>query len=197
MKVWLADQGVDTATPAHGDNACRDAQPRAVLPAPLPNIPLIDGPMRRAFDVPQPELKPLPERHTILVVDDDPRMLDLAVRFLQRENLEVLSAWSGSEALRVVGEHVRQGGKIDVLLTDFVMPRMDGRQLAARIRERFPSIKVLYETGFADLLFDQRPELEEGAAFVEKPFSARGLREALRFLLFESMNAPEPLHDTP
>ena len=60
------------------------------------------------------------------------------------------------------------------------MPDMQGRELADHIRQRFPAVKVLYQTGFSDLLFEDREELEEGAAFLEKPFTARGLREAAR-----------------
>jgi CheY-like chemotaxis protein len=79
-------------------------------------------------------------------------------------------------------------GMVDLLVTDYQMPGMKGRELAERVRERFPSIKVLYQTGFSDLLFENRAELEEGEAFLEKPFSARGLREAARLVLFGSIN---------
>ena len=77
---------------------------------------------------------------------------------------------------------------MDLLVTDYAMPDMQGRELADRIRERFPSVKVLYQTGFSDMLFENRVELEDGAAFVEKPFTARGLREAARLVLFGSIN---------
>jgi hypothetical protein len=56
------------------------------------------------------------------------------------------------------------------------------------MRQRYADIKVLYQTGFSDMLFEDRVELEEGAAFLEKPFTARGLREAARFILFGSIN---------
>ena len=62
------------------------------------------------------------------------------------------------------------------------------RELAEHVRQRFPSVKVLYQTGFSDMLFENRMELEEGAAFLEKPFTARGLREAARLVLFGSIN---------
>lgn len=68
------------------------------------------------------------------------------------------------------------------------MPQMKGRELADRMRARYNNLKVLYQTGFSDMLFENRMELEEGAAFVEKPFTARGLREAARFSLFGEMN---------
>ena len=68
------------------------------------------------------------------------------------------------------------------------MPDMQGRELADHVRQRFPAVKVLYQTGFSDMLFENRVELEEGAAFLEKPFTARGLREAARLMLFGSIN---------
>jgi len=68
------------------------------------------------------------------------------------------------------------------------MPGMQGSEVAERVRRRFPSVKVLYQTGFSDRLFDNRTELEEGAAFLEKPFTARGLREAARLILFGAIN---------
>jgi two-component system, cell cycle sensor histidine kinase and response regulator CckA len=79
-------------------------------------------------------------------------------------------------------------GTVDLLVTDYAMPDMQGRELADHVRQRFPAVKVLYQTGFSDMLFENRVELEEGAAFLEKPFTARGLREAARLVLFGSIN---------
>jgi len=73
-------------------------------------------------------------------------------------------------------------------VTDFAMPGMKGHDLADRFRDRFPEIRVLYQTGFSDMLFEDRMELEDGAAFLEKPFTARGLREAARMVLFGQIN---------
>jgi CheY-like chemotaxis protein len=134
---------------------------------------------------PAPELRRLSERKTVVVVDDDPIMLDVLGRILQRENFHLIMASSGPEALRKIEEHA---GAVDLLVTDYAMPGMQGRELADRVRMRHPEVKVLYQTGFSDLLFENRPELEGGAAFLEKPFSARGLREAARLVLFSTIN---------
>jgi len=75
-----------------------------------------------------------------------------------------------------------------LLVTDYAMPDMQGREVAEHVRRRIPGVKVLYQTGFSDMLFENRMELEEGAAFLEKPFTARGLREAARLVLFGSIN---------
>jgi CheY-like chemotaxis protein len=165
---------------------------KKVEPLPIPDIRLTDRPKAPGESrtrAPQAELKALPERRTVLVVDDDAMMLEVIIRILQRENYELLTAASGPEALRIAGEHA---GTVDLLVTDYAMPEMHGRQLAEQMRERYNGIKVLYQTGFSDMLFEDRVELEEGAAFLEKPFTARGLREATRFSLFGMINPEAP-----
>ena len=112
-------------------------------------------------------------------------MLDVLSRILQRENFDLLMASGGPEIIQKLSEHT---GDVDLLVTDYAMPDMQGRELAEHVRQRFPSVKVLYQTGFSDMLFENRMELEEGAAFLEKPFTARGLREAARLVLFGSIN---------
>lgn len=160
-----------------------------VEPMPIPDIPLSTNPLLMKDDSqpkpPQAELKPLASKKTVVVVDDDPMMLDVLTRILQRENFELLMASGGPEIIERLHAHV---GGVDLLVTDYAMPDMQGRELADQVRQRFPSVKVLYQTGFSDMLFENRMELEEGAAFLEKPFTARGLREAARLVLFGSIN---------
>jgi CheY-like chemotaxis protein len=162
---------------------------RAAEPMPIPDIPLSTNPLlSRSATLPkpaEPELKPIPVRRTVAVVDDEPMMLDVLERILQRENFELLLAGGGPAILSKLDSHA---GGVDLLVTDFAMPEMQGRELAARVRRRYPAIKVLYQTGFSDMLFENCVELEEGAAFLEKPFTARGLREAVRLVLFGTLN---------
>jgi CheY-like chemotaxis protein len=165
--------------------------PAPAAPMPIPDIPLSSNPVANPNQdearprPPQAELKPFGAKMTVAVVDDDPMMLDVLSRILQRENFQLLMASGGPEIIQKLGDH---SGEIDLLVTDYVMPDMQGRELADHIRQRFPAIKVLYQTGFSDQLFEDRAELEEGAAFLEKPFTARGLREAARLVLFGSIN---------
>jgi CheY-like chemotaxis protein len=156
-------------------------------PMRIPDISLTDRPHSAdtRTRAPQPELKEVAQRRTVLVVDDDQMMLQVLIRILQRENYRLLTASSGPEALRIADAHPE---KIDLLVTDYAMPEMRGHELADKMRQRYADIKVLYQTGFSDMLFEDRVELEEGAAFLEKPFTARGLREAARFILFGSIN---------
>lgn len=159
-------------------------------PMEIPDIPLTTNPLAVAKDDPRPkppqaELKPLHVKKTVCVVDDDPMMLDVLARILQRENFDLLMASGGQELIEKLAEY---SGPVDLLVTDYAMPDMQGRELAEHVRQRFPAIKVLYQTGFSDRLFENRVELEEGAVFLEKPFTARGLREAARLVLFGSIN---------
>jgi CheY-like chemotaxis protein len=157
-------------------------------PIAIPDIPLSTNPATAGEARPrpaQPELRPIGVKRTVAVVDDDPMMLDVLARILQRENYDLLLAGSGPE---MIGKMTAFPGTIDLLVTDYAMPGMQGRELADHLRRRFPAVKVLYQTGFSEQLFENRVELEEGAAFLEKPFTARGLREAARLVLFGSIN---------
>jgi CheY-like chemotaxis protein len=170
----------------------RPVEPKKATPPvmEIPDIPLSSNPLAAGKDdtrpkPPQAELKPFPVKKTVCVVDDDPMMLEVLARIMQRENFDLLMAGSGPEIMEKLEEHT---GTVDLLVTDYAMPDMQGRELADLVRQRFPEVKVLYQTGFSDRLFESRVELEEGAAFVEKPFTARGLREAARLVLFGSIN---------
>lgn len=183
-----AEPATVTAMPVKSadDSAAAPARP----PLEIPDIPLSANPLVTPQDdarpkPPQAELKPLGTKKTVAVVDDDPMMLDVLSRILQRENFNLLMASGGPEIIQKLSEYT---GDVDLLVTDYAMPDMQGRELAEHVRQRFPAVKVLYQTGFSDMLFENRMELEEGAAFLEKPFTARGLREAARLVLFGSIN---------
>jgi CheY-like chemotaxis protein len=171
-------------------DALRDSSAKAREPIEIPDIPLTNNPLRTPNEdsrpkPPQPELKPIAVKKTVCVVDDDPMMLDVLGRILQRENFELLVASGGAEIIQKLQGY---SGHVDLLVTDYAMPGMQGRELADHVRKVFPGVKVLYQTGFSDMLFENRAELEDGAAFLEKPFTARGLREAARLVLFGSIN---------
>ncbi len=132
-----------------------------------------------------PELRPLRTRATVMIVDDERPILGLLERTLKIENYEILSAQSGAEALQRARAH---NGPIDLLITDYAMSGMHGRELAAVLRQEMDDLAVLYQTGFSDRLFADRVELEDRVAFLEKPYSCRGLREAARLVLFGELN---------
>ena len=131
------------------------------------------------------ELMPLAQRYTVLVADDDPAMLQLLARILQRENFDIVTANDGTEALAKAQEI---GFALALLVTDYDMPGLTGRELADRVLAMHPDVKILFQTGFSDALFSGYADLGDSAAFLEKPFTARGLREAARFVLFGTLN---------
>ena len=117
---------------------------------------------------------------TILLVDDAPAIRKLAARILQAAGYTVLSAANGAEALLLCEQ---SPCAIQLLLTDVVMPRMTGKQLAERLAELRPGLTVLYMSGYADNALGHHGTLDPGVRFVAKPFVAvelaRKVREAL------------------
>ena len=148
---------------------------------PLPNVPIIHRPERTPA-APSLERPPLPERKRLMVVDDEEPVLRLVSRILATDNYDVTSADSGQAAARLIQQP--GFGGVDLLVTDLMMPGMDGRELADVVRRTNPHVRVLYVTGFADTLFTGVNELGPGESFIEKPFGAEGLLEATRLVMF-------------
>jgi DNA-binding response OmpR family regulator len=117
-----------------------------------------------------------------MIVDDELPILRLVTRVLATDNYEISSAQSGEAAAELVAAPDFAG--IDLLVTDLIMPGMNGRQLGTIMRQQFPRVRILYVTGFADTLFQDLQELGEGESFIEKPFGTDGLLEATRLLMF-------------
>jgi two-component system, cell cycle sensor histidine kinase and response regulator CckA len=122
----------------------------------------------------------------ILVVDDEASIVEFADKVLRVAGYETMTATSGDAALKAC----EQQGLPDLLLTDVKMPRMEGDELAARLRQMDPDLKVLYLTGYADQLFKSKPTLWDGEAFLEKPCTIDGLLEAVSLLLNGQAAAP-------
>ncbi len=116
----------------------------------------------------------------ILAVDDEPGVLALVRRCLNDERVTVIEALSGKTAL----EQIAKGPTLDLLITDLRMPEMEGDELARQVRALEPDLKVLYLTSHADRLFDAKPQLWAEEAYLDKPFTREGLREAIALLLF-------------
>ena len=129
-----------------------------------------------------------PRRGTVLVVDDEPGVRALARRILEGGGYGVVEAGDGAEALKMIGGKER----IDFLMADLDMPVMRGEEMAKKIRRLRPDLKVLYVTAHSEQLFKERPELIEGEAFLDKPFTVRGLLEAVSLLKSGYINAPPP-----
>ena len=126
---------------------------------------------------PSPEGRGL---ETILLVEDEPLVLRMAARALEMQGYSVLRASSPADAVRLAAESERV---IDLLLTDVVMPAMNGRDLALAIIQRHPRIKVLFMSGYsADLVRGQR-EMLGASHFIGKPFTLADLAQKVRAVL--------------
>jgi DNA-binding NtrC family response regulator len=115
-------------------------------------------------------------RTKILVVDDEPHIRSLLRNLLSRQGYQIIEAGDGAEALSLC----KREAKFDLLLTDVVMPGMDGLQLAERVREIYPAVRVLYMSGKCDIE-SVRARLRRGRfGFVRKPFEIRELGATVR-----------------
>jgi CheY-like chemotaxis protein len=120
---------------------------------------------------------------TILIVEDEPMVRNLAVKVLDRYGYHVLSAENGREALESSRGH---GGPIHLMLTDVVMPGMSGRELVEMLREVRPEMKVLYMSGYTDDAIVCHGILEKGIAFIQKPFTPEDMARKVREVLEEA-----------
>jgi PAS domain S-box-containing protein len=117
---------------------------------------------------------------TVLIVEDDDSLRKLARTVLKQRGYKVLEAENGEDALRISKEHE---GPIDLLITDVVMPRMGGKEVAERLQTLYPRMKVIYMSGYTDEAIVHHGVLVPGLNFLEKPFSPEGLARKVREVL--------------
>ncbi|MDD4019792.1 MAG: response regulator [Kiritimatiellae bacterium] len=127
---------------------------------------------------------------TVLLVEDEPSLLNFAGKLLKQMGLTVLAAQSPAEALRLTGGYP---DVIDLLLTDVVMPEMSGRELQLRLLERRPQLRTLFMSGYTADVIAHHNVLDEGVHFLHKPFSLADLRHAVIEVLNESSGPAEGL----
>lgn len=120
---------------------------------------------------------------TILLVEDELMILNLGREMLEALGYRVLTANTPGEALRLAQEHK---GAIDMLLTDIVMPEMNGSDLAARLQATLPDLKTLFMSGYPANIISQHGILREGVKFLHKPFS----KNELAGKVFETLKNP-------
>ena len=125
---------------------------------------------------------------TVLLVEDEESILKLARRVLTRQGYQVLAASTPRQALDLVREHP---GPIDLLITDVVMPEMNGRELAEAVRSQYPGIRRLFMSGYTREIIGHQGVLEDGVHFLHKPFSSSQLAAKVREAL------PPPLTTSP
>jgi CheY-like chemotaxis protein len=131
----------------------------------------------------QEEVKSEPSRgrsgECILVVEDDREVRAYVVETLGGLGYDVLEAASGDDALRLMGEYK----SIGLLLTDVVMPGMNGRKLSEEAKDRNPALKVLFMTGYSRNAIVHQGRLDPGVALIQKPLSSEQLAAMVRKVL--------------
>ena len=119
-------------------------------------------------------------RRVVLVVDDEQGLRELVCRTLQAEGFETLEAGDGAEALEVMESALEP---MDLVVTDVVMPGMDGRELGRRISQRWPDLPILYISAYDVNDIFRRGSPRTSAPFLQKPFPLDGLLTTVRGLI--------------
>jgi CheY-like chemotaxis protein len=142
-------------------------------------LPQVEEEAGRIDAAPRPSAL-LPGKETVLVVEDDNQVRSIAAMVLEMSGYDVLTAANGEGALLICE---RFNSKIDLLLTDMVMPRMGGQELSSRLLELRPGTRVLYMSGYSENAIIHHGVIEEGTDFIEKPFSPEALTRRIREVL--------------
>ncbi len=145
--------------------------------------PVDDGP-------PQPSERTQPGEETILVVEDEESILEMACLILSDQGYCVLQAPTGEDALQVEREYTE---KIDLLLTDVVLPDINGRELSDRFSVLRPDMKVIFTSGYTDNIIARHGILEDGIEFLQKPYRVDELFQKVRSVLDREDAISKPL----
>ncbi len=129
-----------------------------------------------------------PGTETILVVEDEANLRYLARLFLEKQGYKVIEAADGAVAMQIAVAHE---GTIHLLLTDVIMPGMNGRELAQRISEIRPNVKILYMSGYTENVIGTNGMLDAGVRLLQKPFNLRDLKDKVREVLDAGPIPPE------
>lgn len=123
---------------------------------------------------------------TVLIVDDEEPVRRFVERVLRDAQYATAMAADGPEAIEICAKR----GPFDLLVTDVMMPKMSGDELARVLRRNDPAMKVLYLTGYSDRLFKEKVTLWEDEAFLDKPCTVKGLVQAASLLVHGRLDVP-------
>jgi PAS domain S-box-containing protein len=129
-----------------------------------------------------------PGTETILLVEDEANLRYLARQYLEKQGYKVIEAADGAVAMQIAVAHE---ATIHLLLTDVIMPGMNGRELAQRIAEIRPNVKILYMSGYTENVIGHNGTLETGIRLLQKPFNLRDLKSKVREVLDATQTPPE------
>jgi two-component system, cell cycle sensor histidine kinase and response regulator CckA len=159
--IWVySEPGLGTRVKIHLPRSDEPAGQAVICAAPIPEMP-------RGSE-------------TILVTEDNHHLLQMTVQLLERQGYRVIACDSAHACLDLV--HAYEG-PIGLLLTDVVMPAMNGRELYERLAALRPGLKVLYMSGYTDDVIAHRGILDDGVEFIQKPFSVPAFAQKVRELL--------------
>jgi CheY-like chemotaxis protein len=144
-------------------------------------MPRIDA--RQGRTAANPEVsEPIQATETILVVEDLQALREMIQEVLQEQGYTVITAATGQAALEMASQHQ---GPLDLLLTDLILPGMNGRELAERLAALRPATRTLYMSGYSDGSAPHQDARSADATLIEKPFSFQALAQAVRQALEE------------
>ena len=146
------------------------------------HLPLIDQPST-PLPAKSPGEPPQGRGQTILAVDDEAAIRELLARILDANGYTVVVAGSGPQALEMINQH-----PVDLLLTDVIMPEMNGQELADTLRRRRPDMPVLYISGYSDGLLSAERLLADGVKLIQKPFTSPELLHTVHSLLTQALS---------
>jgi CheY-like chemotaxis protein len=141
-------------------------------------LPRVEAPAAAAGSPAPPEAAALGSE-TVLLVEDDDQVRRIASAVLRRSGYAVLEASGGARALELAGEHP----EIELLVSDVVMPEIDGPMLARELAGLRPNLRVLFLSGYTDLVVGKKTGLTPGSHFLEKPFTPNRLLGKVREIL--------------
>ena len=142
-------------------------------------LPRYAAKMRSSSDTSVAE-QSVPGHETILLVEDEPMILEVTTLMLRRAGYHILSAATPGEAIRLAHENA---GKIDLLMTDVIMPEMNGRDLAKKLSAFCSNLKMLFMSGYTANVIAHHGVLDEGVNFIQKPFIKQSVVTKIREVL--------------
>ena len=132
--------------------------------------------------------QPVTGKETILFVEDVPELRDLAAEALENLGYTVITASNGLEAMEIFRE---RGKEIDLVITDLVMPAMNGTELSLEVKKLAPGLQVIYTSGYAENHFNHSELMEKGILFLQKPYTIAQLSSKIREALKKRHHAPD------
>jgi two-component system cell cycle sensor histidine kinase/response regulator CckA len=146
----------------------------------LTEAPALAGTMAAAEEVRRMAASDLTGHGTILLVEDEEGLRALNARGLKSRGYNVIEAGNGVEAIEAIATLAREGGRVDLIVSDVVMPEMDGPTMLKELRKENPGIKIIFVSGYAEDAFEKSLPDSSQHDFLPKPFTLKQLVSAVK-----------------